>query len=232
MSWEGQIYAWTIDRAIANTFDSRPAAAPRVRADTTPTYLPASKNFRSVHAKYVEAYTDAQSLILTPSPMPIALSRSCWSPQQLPRRLSSDKRAMTSVQTSLRLYAPVMELFTERVCMSWRKWLPGWLRSGTATIVGQCPLFGSDYPLQIFGPLYIACGLPERSLPDCIWTIGPLCPFFHKFVLFWALNFVCLDASAHPFLCINFVFSFYSFMPFHVVEVLIVFCCTFVVIYS
>ena len=30
-------------------------AAPRGRADTAPTYLPASENFRSVHAKYVEA---------------------------------------------------------------------------------------------------------------------------------------------------------------------------------
>ena len=29
-------------------------AAPRGRADTAPTYLPASENFRSVHAKYVE----------------------------------------------------------------------------------------------------------------------------------------------------------------------------------
>ena len=139
--------------------------------------------------------------------MPIALSRPCWSPPQLPRRPSTDKRAMTGVQTSLRLYAPVTELFTERVCMSWRKWLPGWLRSGTATTVGQCPLSGSDCPLLFFGPLYIVCRVPERSLPHFIWTMGPLCPFFHKFVLFWAFDFCLPWCFCSSFLVIKFCFS-------------------------
>ena len=149
--------------------------------------------------------------------MPIALSRPCWCPQQLPRRPSTDKRAMTGVQTSLRWYALVTKLFTERVCMSWRKWLLGWLRSGTATTVGQCPLSGSDCPLLFFGPLYIVCGVPERSLPHFIWTMGPLCPFFHKFVLFWAFDFCLPWCFCSSFHMIKFCFSFYLFMPFHVI---------------
>ena len=73
--------------------------------------------------------------------------------------------------------------------------------SGTATTVGQCPLSGSDCPLLFFGPLYIVCGVPERSLPNVIWTVGPLCPlFFINLFCFELLIFVCLDASAHPFL--------------------------------
>ena len=75
-------------------------------------------------------------------------------------------------------------------------------------------LSGSDCPLLSFGPLYIVCGVRERSLPHFIWTMGLLCPFFHNFVLFWAFDFL------------------FALTLFHVVDVLIVFCCTFVVIYS
>ena len=47
-----------------------------------------------------------------------------------------------------------------------------------------------------------------------VWTMGLLCPFFHNFVLFSAFDFL------------------FALTLFHVVDVLFVFCCTFVVIYS
>ena len=76
----------------------------------------------------------------------------------------------------------------------------------------------------------LCAGVPERSLPHFIWTMGPLCPFFHKFVLFWAFDFCLPWCFCSSFLMIKFCFSFCLFMPFHVVDVLIVFCCTYITV--
>ena len=87
-------------------------------------------------------------------------------------------------------------------------WEVGQQQPGT---VGQCPLSGSDCPLLFFGPLYIVCGLPERSLPYFIWTMGPLCPSFHKFVLFWAFDFCLPWCFCSSFLMIKLFFFLFIY---------------------
>ena len=70
----------------------------------------------------------------------------------------------------------------------------------------------------------LCAGCPKEACPTSLsWTMGPLCPFFHKFVLFWAFDFCLPWCFCSSFLMIKFCFSFYLFMPFNVVDVLIVF---------
>ena len=54
----------------------------------------------------------------------------------------------------------------------------------------------------------LCAGCPKEACPTSFGRWGRFAPFFINLFCFELLIFVCLDASAHPFLWLNFVFLF------------------------
>ena len=156
----------------------------------------------------------------------IALSRSCWSPQQLSRRPSINK-ACNDRRADFSPFVCSSDGAVHREGIHVLKRVAAQLAAKLGSNYSWTMSFVRQRLSVAILRASVHCAwVPEGSLLKFIVTMGPLCPFFFKEVFLSFLNFVCLDGAAHlPFVGLKFVFFFILFIydtPFFDV-----FCCYF-----